>query len=104
MEKEDEQLPLARMIAINKPSFWIFIAACFVLQVCEWQLSHNTGLTDGVVMNQIILLAIMFTGLLLNIIAIRIKDKPFAPNFMICTYFFEVAGVLAAAFLIFMPQ
>jgi UDP-N-acetylmuramyl pentapeptide phosphotransferase/UDP-N-acetylglucosamine-1-phosphate transferase len=45
----------------------------------------------------------IFIGLLLNIIAVSVKKRTLVYNIMIVTYFFEVASVIALAFLIYMP-
>ena|ERR1700761_3741093 len=106
-----DQLPLARMVTISKPSFWIFLFACMVLYVCSWQYTqgliteqpdHGRDILQFVYSSHIIILCVLFVGLLLNVIAHFIKGKPLERNFMIGTYLFEIAGVVAAAVMIFM--
>lgn len=101
--EEEEQLPLARMISINKPSFWIFFGVCLALYITEWVLTRDTVRTNAFSVSQVVLLLAMFIGLILNIIAASIKNESLVRNFMICTYFFEIASVIAAAFLVFLP-
>ncbi len=113
MEKEEQQLPLARMVTINKPWFWIFLGACLVLYICSWQYTQNLIMSQSdhgrtilqfVSNSHIIILCVLFVGLVLNVIALNLKGKPIERNFMICTHFFEVAGIIAAALLIFLPR
>jgi hypothetical protein len=100
--KDETPLPLTRMISINKPSFWIFLTVCFILYVCAWQ--HDRLSADELVsLNSMLITGAIFIGLLLNIIAVSVKNRTLVYNIMIVTYFFEVASVIALAFLIYMP-
>ena len=92
--KDEAPLPLARIVSINKPSFWIFLAACFVLYVYEWQYNYDRVTAQMVILNHMLIICTIFIGLLLNVIAAGIKNKEGVRNLIICTYFFEIASVL----------
>jgi hypothetical protein len=98
---EDTPLPLARMVSINKPSFWIFMGACLALYVSNKVLAPDT--LDGSVIwtNDFIIMCVAFAGLLLNMVTVFIKDETLNHVFSIGSYIFEAAGIIVLAFLVF---
>jgi len=85
--------PLARMISINRQSFWVFLAACFILYVCEWQYNYDKVTAQLVTLNHMLIIGTIFIGLLLNVIAAGLKNKAATRNLVICIYFFEIEQV-----------
>ncbi len=68
--------PLARMVTINKPSFWIFLACCMFLYTCSkfTMPVNNDEIVAHVIYSNFVCIA-AFVGLFFNLIAGVIKNK-----------------------------
>ena len=94
---EKASLPLARMATIRKPTFWIFIAACMLLYICNKLAKPDTNLLAGYQTTETFILAAAFAGLFLNLIMAAIKNRPVTRVFNIICYGFEIASVVVLA-------
>ena len=99
---EDEPLPLARMVTIKDPAFWIFLGVCIILYSYNkfFGIDKHAGdmiyssYGDGVCMAA-------FIGLFLTIAA-GLGKKPQAIRILnVCCYVFELASVIVLGVLIF---
>jgi len=98
---EEKSLPLARMVTINKPSFWIFIVCCMVLYVINKTLTPDTLDNSFVNPNDLVIMGVAFAGLLLNLVCLYINDERLSRIFTISCYVFEAIGIIVLGVLVF---
>jgi hypothetical protein len=85
---EDKPHPLARMVTINKPAFWIFIGVCIVLYICNKAITPDIGDRSPYALNDVLIIGAAFIGLLLNLTTGAIKVQKLS----------RVANVICSAF------
>lgn len=98
MDEEKDQLPLARMMSISKPSFWIYFLACAILFTCGLFKSHQP-LTGWRVPSLIAIC--IFVALLLELISQRMKNEKTARFLATICYVFEAVSGIVFVFITF---
>jgi hypothetical protein len=97
---EETQLPLARMVTINKPSFWIFIGACILLYIYNKFTAPDTGDRIAYILKGFFVLGAAFIGLFLNLVTDAIKNVKFKRVFAIVCYVFEAVSIILLSLMI----
>jgi len=97
MDEEKDQLPLARMMSISKPSFWIYFTVCAVLFAYSI-LASRAPVADWRIPSLIALC--IFTALLLELASQHIKSEKAANLLTNGCYIFEALSVIALLFII----
>ena len=97
-EEELAPLPLSRMRSINKPSFWVYIAACMA--------SYTIILLNYPYSVQRLRYSLMvafcaFFVLFIELISQWLKNKQLAHYLSITCYVFEIGSILFFSFIIF---
>jgi len=97
---EENPLPLARMVTINKPSFWIFIGACMLLYIYNKTITPDNGDRISYIQTGFFVWIAAFVGLFMNLIAGSIKNNKASRAFHIICYVFEIASVIVLGLMI----
>jgi hypothetical protein len=97
---EDRPLPLARMVSINKPSFWIFIGACILLYSYNKAITPDSGDLIKYVFTDNYIIGAAFAGLFLTLITGAAKNTKTKYVFGIVCYVFEIASLLLLSIMI----
>jgi hypothetical protein len=97
---EETSLPLARMITINKPSFWIFMCACITLYIYNKYVTPDTGDRIPYLLKGFFVLGAAFVGLFLNLVGDAIKNTKFKKVFGIICYVFEAVSIVLLSLMI----
>ena len=92
MDEDKDQLPLARMMSISKPSFWIYFTVYAVLFAYSILTAH-TPMADWR-MPSLIALCI-FIALLLELVSQRVKSEKAVTLLTNACYIFEALSVVA---------
>src|SRR3569623_1756932 len=98
MNEAHDQLPLAHMMTINRPSFWVYFIVCVVLFVCSVYLTR--GPVTGWKLPSAITLSV-FIVLTIELLSQRIKDLKIASWLVNACYLLETACVIAFVFILF---
>ena len=86
---------MARMVTINKPSFWSFMGTCIALYIYNhFSMPGNGDISVNIVDGNYICIA-AFTGLFLNLISGAIKNTRLNRVLTIFCYLYEIIAVLA---------
>ena len=98
MTEETDRPPLARMRTINRPSFWLFILSCMALYTCG--IFFVPQITASMAVTSLLALCV-FTALLLELVAQKIKNSKTAYYFTLACYVFEAFTIVTFALIIF---
>ena len=97
---EETPLPLARMVTINKPSFWIFIGACISLYIYNKFTTPDTGDRIAYIVMGFFVLGAAFIGLFLNLVSDAIKNVKIKKVFAVTCYIFEAVSIVLLSLMI----
>jgi hypothetical protein len=101
---DDNPLPLARMVSIKEPSFWIFIGACMLLYIYNKAITPDAGDVVKYISTGNYIIAAAFAALFLNVISGGVKSTKTKYIFGIACYVFEIAAVLSLLIMVIIKR
>lgn len=98
MNEENDQLPLARMATISRPSFWIYFGVCAVLFACTIFREHEPF--SGWMVPALIAIGI-FVVLFIELLIQHTKSEKTAKLLINISYILEAGSALVFLYLVF---
>jgi hypothetical protein len=91
---EETSHPSAKMVTINRPAFWFFMAACVLLYIYNKATTSVVNLTIGYQANEVFIIAAVFVGLFLNIVSVANRLSALTKTLNIVCYTFEITSIV----------
>jgi hypothetical protein len=99
MNEEPDQLPLARMRTVSRPSFWLYFLACAILYIYITFTAHNPASRWR---HSAFIAFGVFIALLLELISQWLRDQKKARFLVMACYIFEIASFITLVLIIFL--